>query len=54
MQGSTITSAPAGVGGSAAAPPRAVGHVPMLEAPDRIATLIAEHVYASRTRLRAV
>jgi pimeloyl-ACP methyl ester carboxylesterase len=31
-----------------------VGHVPMLEAPDRIATLIAEHVYASRTRLRAV
>ncbi|QIS09154.1 alpha/beta fold hydrolase [Nocardia arthritidis] len=31
-----------------------VGHIPMLEAPDRIATLIAEHVYASRTRLRAV
>ncbi len=31
-----------------------VGHVPMLEAPDRMATLIAEHVYASRTRLRAV
>jgi pimeloyl-ACP methyl ester carboxylesterase len=31
-----------------------VGHVPMLEAPDRIATLIAEHVYASRTRLHAV
>lgn len=31
-----------------------VGHVPMLEAPDRIATLIAEHVYASRTRLRAL
>ncbi|MBO0855286.1 MAG: alpha/beta hydrolase [Nocardia sp.] len=31
-----------------------VGHVPMLEAPDRVATLIAEHVYASRTRLRAV
>ncbi|WP_227998640.1 alpha/beta fold hydrolase [Nocardia australiensis] len=31
-----------------------VGHVPMLEAPDRIATLIAEHIYASRTRLRAV
>ncbi|MCP2277175.1 alpha/beta fold hydrolase [Nocardia amikacinitolerans] len=31
-----------------------VGHVPMLEAPDRIATLIAEHVYASRTHLRAV
>ncbi|WP_082393439.1 alpha/beta fold hydrolase [Nocardia arizonensis] len=31
-----------------------VGHVPMLEAPDRIATLIAEHMYASRTRLRAV
>ncbi|MGO4618165.1 alpha/beta fold hydrolase [Nocardia sp. 2YAB30] len=25
-----------------------VGHVPMLEAPDRIATLIAEHVSASR------
>ncbi|WP_084501562.1 alpha/beta fold hydrolase [Nocardia xishanensis] len=31
-----------------------VGHVPMLEAPDRIATLIAEHVYASRNHLRAV
>nr|WP_081514440.1 alpha/beta hydrolase [Nocardia donostiensis] len=31
-----------------------VGHAPMLEAPDRIATLIAEHVYASRTHLRAV
>ncbi|MFI9506499.1 alpha/beta fold hydrolase [Nocardia sp. NPDC052566] len=31
-----------------------VGHVPMLEAPDRMATLIAEHVYASRTHLRAV
>ncbi|MFQ6331025.1 alpha/beta fold hydrolase [Nocardia sp. CWNU-33] len=31
-----------------------VGHVPMLEAPDRIATLIAEHIYASRTHLRAV
>lgn len=31
-----------------------VGHVPMLEAPDRFATLIAEHIYASRTRLRAV
>ncbi|MFF3569443.1 alpha/beta fold hydrolase [Nocardia jiangxiensis] len=31
-----------------------VGHVPMLEAPDRIATLIAEHVYASRSHLRAV
>lgn len=31
-----------------------VGHVPMLEAPDRIATLIAEHVYASRNKLRAV
>jgi pimeloyl-ACP methyl ester carboxylesterase len=29
-----------------------VGHVPMLEAPDRIATLIAEHVYASRSHLR--
>ncbi|MFC8530840.1 alpha/beta fold hydrolase [Nocardia sp. NPDC057227] len=31
-----------------------VGHVPMLEAPDRIATLIAEHVYASRSRLKAL
>ncbi|MGW0248818.1 alpha/beta fold hydrolase [Nocardia goodfellowii] len=31
-----------------------VGHVPMLEAPDRIATLIAEHVYASRGNLRAI
>lgn len=31
-----------------------VGHVPMLEAPDRIATLIAEHIYASRSHLRAV
>ncbi|MFC9892293.1 alpha/beta fold hydrolase [Nocardia sp. NPDC127579] len=31
-----------------------VGHVPMLEAPDRIATLIAEHVYASRGHLRAI
>lgn len=31
-----------------------VGHVPMLEAPDRIATLIAEHIYASRGHLRAV
>ncbi|MFE3545406.1 alpha/beta fold hydrolase [Nocardia sp. NPDC059177] len=31
-----------------------VGHVPMLEAPDRIATLIAEHIYASRNHLRAV
>jgi pimeloyl-ACP methyl ester carboxylesterase len=31
-----------------------VGHVPMLEAPDRVATLIAEHVHASRTHLRAV
>ncbi|WP_040833705.1 alpha/beta fold hydrolase [Nocardia brevicatena] len=31
-----------------------VGHVPMLEAPDRIAGLIAEHIYASRDHLRAV
>ncbi|MEU8896992.1 alpha/beta fold hydrolase [Nocardia sp. NPDC048505] len=31
-----------------------VGHVPMLEAPERIATLIAEHVYASRGHLRAI
>ncbi|WP_024802340.1 alpha/beta fold hydrolase [Nocardia sp. BMG51109] len=31
-----------------------VGHVPMLEAPDRVATLLAEHIYASRTHLRAV
>lgn len=31
-----------------------VGHVPMLEAPDRIATLIAEHIYASRGHLRAI
>ncbi|MEU3014552.1 alpha/beta fold hydrolase [Nocardia asteroides] len=31
-----------------------VGHVPMLEAPDRVATLIAEHIYASRDHLRAV
>ncbi|MQY29921.1 alpha/beta fold hydrolase [Nocardia aurantia] len=31
-----------------------VGHVPMLEAPDRVATLIAEHIYASRGHLRAV
>ncbi|GGK56678.1 alpha/beta fold hydrolase [Nocardia camponoti] len=31
-----------------------VGHVPMLESPDRIATLIAEHIYASRGHLRAV
>ncbi|WP_067673914.1 alpha/beta fold hydrolase [Nocardia miyunensis] len=31
-----------------------VGHVPMLEAPDRIATLIAEHVFASRSHMRAV
>lgn len=30
------------------------GHVPMLEAPDRIANLIAEHIYASRDHLRAV
>ncbi|KAA0022704.1 alpha/beta fold hydrolase [Antrihabitans cavernicola] len=31
-----------------------VGHVPMLEDPDRIAMLIAEHVRAHRTQLRAV
>ncbi|RJO72211.1 alpha/beta fold hydrolase [Nocardia panacis] len=31
-----------------------VGHVPMLEAPDRIATLITEHIDAGRTRLHAV
>lgn len=31
-----------------------VGHVPMLEAPDRIAGFIAEHIYASRDHLRAV
>lgn len=30
------------------------GHVPMLEASDRIANLIAEHIYASRDHLRAV
>ncbi|MEU1985288.1 alpha/beta fold hydrolase [Nocardia sp. NPDC019395] len=30
------------------------GHVPMLEAPERVANLIAEHVYASRDHLRAV
>ncbi|WP_280406978.1 alpha/beta fold hydrolase [Nocardia carnea] len=29
------------------------GHVPMLEAPERIANLIAEHIYASRAHLRA-
>ncbi|RMI31951.1 alpha/beta fold hydrolase [Nocardia stercoris] len=31
-----------------------VGHVPMLEAPDRIAALIAEHMQAGRPHLRAV
>ena len=31
-----------------------VGHVPMLEAPERIATLIAEHVDAHRQQLHAV
>lgn len=31
-----------------------VGHVPMLEDPERIAMLIAEHVNAHRARLRAV
>lgn len=30
------------------------GHVPMLEDPERIANLVAEHVYASRDHLRAV
>lgn len=30
------------------------GHVPMLEDPERIANLIAEHIYASRDHLRAV
>ncbi|WP_280458173.1 alpha/beta fold hydrolase [Nocardia carnea] len=30
------------------------GHVPMLEDPERIATLVAEHIYASRDHLRAV
>lgn len=33
---------------------RRAGHVPMLEAPDRVASLIAEHIYASRDHLRAV
>lgn len=31
-----------------------VGHVPMLEDPDRVANLIAEHIGASRPHLRAV
>ncbi|WP_280462817.1 alpha/beta fold hydrolase [Nocardia carnea] len=30
------------------------GHVPMLEDPERMATLVAEHIYASRDHLRAV
>jgi pimeloyl-ACP methyl ester carboxylesterase len=30
------------------------GHVPMLEDPERIANLVAEHIYASRDHLRAV
>lgn len=30
------------------------GHVPMLEDPERVANLIAEHIYASRDHLRAV
>lgn len=33
---------------------RRAGHVPMLETPDRVANLIAEHIYASRDHLRAV
>ncbi|MEU4312691.1 alpha/beta fold hydrolase [Nocardia sp. NPDC024068] len=33
---------------------RRAGHVPMLETPERIANLIAEHIYASRDHLRAV
>lgn len=33
---------------------RRAGHVPMLEAPERVASLIAEHIYASRDHLRAV
>ncbi|GGL24479.1 alpha/beta fold hydrolase [Nocardia jinanensis] len=33
---------------------RRAGHVPMLETPERVANLIAEHIYASRDHLRAV
>jgi pimeloyl-ACP methyl ester carboxylesterase len=33
---------------------RRTGHVPMLETPERVANLIAEHIYASRDHLRAV
>ena len=33
---------------------RRAGHVPMLETPERVANLIAEHIYAGRDHLRAV